>query len=102
MGHAVEDGRRFDTISVSSYPGAMENVTVTLPEETALWVRERAAGQNRSVSSWLAELVEQARRRDDAYEVAMESALARQPRRVEWADGRRPTREELHDRTALR
>ena len=96
------DGRRFDTISVSSYPGAMKNVTVTLPEETALWVRERAAGQNRSVSSWLAELVEQARRREDTYEIAMASALARQPRRVEWADGRRPTREELHDRAALR
>ena len=79
----------------------MKNVTVTLSEETALWVRERA-GQNRSVSSWLAELVEQARRREDAYEVAMASALARRPRRMEWADGRRPTREELHDRTALR
>ena len=100
-GHAVEDGRRFDTISASFYPGAM-NVTVTLSEGTALWVRERAAGQNRNVSSWLAELVEQARRREDAYDVAMASALARQPRRVEWADGRRPTREELHDRAALR
>ena len=44
----------------------MKNVTVTLPEETALWVRERAAEQNRSVSSWLADLVEQIRRREDA------------------------------------
>ena len=96
------DGRRFDTISVSSYLGAMENVTVTLPEETALWVRKRAAGQNRNVSSWLAELVEQARRCEDTYEIAMASALARRPRRMEWADGRRPTREELHDRAALR
>ena len=80
----------------------MKNVTVTLPEETALWVRERAAEQNRSVSSWLADLVEQIRRREDAYEVAMASALARRPRRMEWADERRPTREELHDRAALR
>ena len=80
----------------------MKNVTVTLPEETALWVRERAAEQNRSVSSWLADLVEQIRRREDAYEVAMASALARRPRRMEWVDERRPTREELHDRAALR
>jgi len=80
----------------------MKNVTVTLPEETALWVRVRAAEQNRSVSSWLAELVEQMRRREDAYEVAMASALARRPRKMEWVAGRRPTRAELHDRAGLR
>ena len=96
------DGCRIDTIFVFSYSGAMKNVTVTLPEDTALWVRVRAAEQNRSVSSWLAELVERMRRREDAYEVAMTSALARRPRRMEWVDGRKPTREELHDRAGLR
>ncbi len=96
------DGCRVDTIFVFSYSGAMKNVTVTLPEDTALWVRVRAAEQNRSVSSWLAELVERMRRREDAYEVAMASALARRPRRMEWVDGRKPTREELHDRAGLR
>ena len=80
----------------------MKNVTVTLPEETALWVRVRAAEQNRSVSRWLAELVEQMRRGEDAYEIAMSSALARRPRKMDWADGRKPTRAELHDRAGLR
>ena len=80
----------------------MKNVTVTLPEETARWVRVRAAEQDRSVSSWLAELIDRMRHRDDAYEVAMASALAREPRKMEWVDGRKPTREELHDRTGLR
>ena len=80
----------------------MRNVTVTLPEDTALWLRVRAAQADRSVSSWLADLIERARRGEDEYEIAMERALARKPRRMKWADGRKPTRDELHDRTGLR
>ena len=82
----------------------MKNVTVTLPEETALWLRVRAAEQDRSVSRWLAEMLEGMRRHEDAYEVAMERFLARarEPRTLEWVDSRRPTREELHDRAGLR
>ena len=80
----------------------MKTVTVTLPEDTALWLRVRADQANRSVSGWLADLIEGARRREGAYEIAMERALARKPRNLEWADGRRPTRDELHDRASLR
>ncbi|MCY4076928.1 MAG: hypothetical protein OXH04_16025 [Acidobacteria bacterium] len=80
----------------------MKNVTVTLPEETALWLRVRAAEANRSVSSWLAEVVEGMKRREDDYRVAMSRALARKPRKMAWVDGRKPTREELHDRAGLR
>ena len=80
----------------------MKNVTVSLPEDTALWVRVRAAGANRSVSSWLAEVVEEMRRREDDYEVAMARAMARKPRKMAWVDGRKPTRDELHDRAGLR
>ena len=80
----------------------MKNVTVSLPEDTALWVRVRAAGANRSVSSWLADVVEEMRRREDDYEVAMARAMARKPRKMAWVDGRKPTRDELHDRAGLR
>lgn len=80
----------------------MKNVTVTLPEDTALWLRVRAAEANRSVSGWLADTVEEMRRREDRYEVAMVRALARKPRKMTWVDGRKPTRDELHDRTGLR
>ena len=80
----------------------MKTVTITLSEEAVRWVWARAAEQNRSVSSRLAEQVERMRRDDDRYEVAMASALARKPRRMEWIDGRRPTREELHDRAGRR
>ena len=76
----------------------MKSVTVTLPEDTALWLRLRAADANRSVSGWLADAIEEMRRREDDYEVAMARALARVPREMAWVDGRRPTRDELHDR----
>ena len=80
----------------------MKNVTVTLPEDTALWLRVRAAQANRSVSSWLADMIEGIRRREGDYEIAMERALARKPRKMAWVDDRRPTRDELHDRSGLR
>ena len=54
----------------------------------------KAAASGRRVSSWLAEQVKRMRRGGDRYEIAM----ARKPRRMEWIDGHRPTREELHDR----
>ena len=82
----------------------MKNVTVALPEDVARWLRVRAAEDDRSVSRWLAELVERIRSQDDGYEISMERFLARarEPRALEWIDGRRPARDELHDRAGLR
>lgn len=86
------------------YFRVVKNITITLPEEVALWLRVRAARNERSVSRWLAELLEGMRRQEDEYDVAMERFLARarEPRKLEWVDGRKPTREELHDRAGLR
>ena len=80
----------------------MKNVTITLPEDLARWVRVRAAEEERSVSKWIAELLDGMRRQDDEYDVAMKQFLAIEPRQMEWVDGRKPTREELHDRAGLR
>lgn len=80
----------------------MKNITITLPEDLARWVRVRAAENERSVSRWLAELIDGMRRRDDEYDVAMKSFLSRRPRKLEWIDDRRPTRDEIHDRPVLR
>lgn len=82
----------------------MKNVTITLPEDLARWVRVRAAENERSVSKWIAELLDGKRRQEDEYEVAMRRFLARarEPRKLEWVDGRKPTREELHDRAGFR
>ena len=80
----------------------MKNVTVSLPEDTARWVRVEAAKADRSVSAWLAELLDDTKHRSDEYDAAMERCLAIKPRKLEWIDGRKPTREELHDRAGLR
>lgn len=80
----------------------MKNVTITLPEEVARWLRVRAAEDNRSVSRWVAELLELMRRQEDEYELAMKGYLAMKPRNIEWAEGRKPTREELQGRSGLR
>ena len=82
----------------------MKNITITLPEDVARWLRIKAAENERSVSKWLAELLESMQRQEDEYEIAMERFLARarKPRKIEWIDGRKPTREELYDRPGLR
>ena len=36
----------------------MKNITITLPEDVARWLRIKAAENERSVSKWLAELLE--------------------------------------------
>lgn len=80
----------------------MKNVTVTLPDDVVAWLKVRAAEQRRSVSGWLAELLEGMRRGEDAYDRAMARYLARKPRRLRWADGRKPARDDLHDRAGFR
>ena len=80
----------------------MENITIALPEDLARWLRVKAAEDDRSVSRWIAELLEGRRRQEDEYEAAMERYLAIKPRKIEWPGGRRPTREELYDRPGLR
>ena len=80
----------------------MKNVTVTLPEEDALWVRVRAAENGRSVSRWLADLLQAMRRQEDSYEIAMEEALAVPPQRLKESGASYPSRESLHDRASLR
>ena len=80
----------------------MRNITVALPDDVARWVRVRAAEQDRSVSKWLADVLEGMRRREDAYDAAMERFFSRAPRELTWVEDRKPTRDELHDRPGLR
>lgn len=80
----------------------MKKVTITLPEDLARWLRIKAAKDGRSVSRWLAELLERMRRREDQYDAAMKRYLAMKPRKIDWPDDRRPTRDELYHRPGLR
>ena len=80
----------------------MKKITITLPDDVARWLRAKAAENERSVPRWLAELLEGMQRQEDEYEVAMKRALSIKPRKMEWVDRRKPTREELYDRAAFR
>ena len=80
----------------------MKNVTITLDEETARWARVHAAEKNVSLSRFIGELLRERMHHSREYEEAMRRyfssklVIRRQP------GERRPTREELHDRAALR
>ena len=57
----------------------MKNVTITLPDDLARWLRVRAAEDDRSVSRWVADLLAGMRRGEDTYDVAMKRYLAMKP-----------------------
>ena len=74
------------------------NITVTLDEETARWVRIEAAKRDESVSSYLAGLLREERERGEGYGLAMSLYLGRDPRPLAPEGSPLPTREELHAR----
>lgn len=74
------------------------NVTVTLDEETARWVRVEAARRDTSVSQFLGEVLAERRRRAEGYEAARASFMARGPDRLRREDTPLPSREEVHER----
>ena len=80
----------------------MKNVTISLPDDLARWLQVRAAEDGRNVSEWVAGLLAETKRRGDEYETARREFFAVKPRKMEWVDGRKPTREELHDRAGFR
>ena len=80
----------------------MKNVTVTLEEEVAQWARVWAAQHNRSLSRMLGELLADQMRAEHGYQTAMQSFLARKPRRLRSKLAAYPRRDTLHDRQNLR
>jgi hypothetical protein len=79
---------------------AMRNVTVSLEEEVALWARLEAARRDSSVSRLLGDLLRERMARENQYDQAMRSALARRPFLA--SNGRYLRREQVHDRARLR
>ena len=80
----------------------MKNISITLPEEIALWLRAQATENGRSLSQWLTDLFERMRRQDDEYEAAMECALAIQPEELNEGKVPYPSRSTHYDRADLR
>jgi hypothetical protein len=80
----------------------MKNVTITLDEDAARWIRIEAAKRETSVSRLVGEMVHERMRSEDAYEEARRQFFAIQPRPLRADDTRLPAREDLHDRATLR
>ena len=79
----------------------MKNVTVTLEEEVALWVRVRAAEQNQSVSRYLGDMLRKQMTEEKTYEEAMDRFLSRKPSRISDSEAY-PARETLYERPRVR
>ena len=80
----------------------MKNVTITLDERTAAWVRINAAEHNMSVSRMVGEMLREHMREQHDYDSAMHRFLSKKPTRLKKRSATYPKREELHDRTGLR
>lgn len=79
-----------------------KNVTISLDEDTARWVRVEAARQDMSVSRFLADVLTERRRRAEGYEAARAAFIGREPRPLRSPGDDLPAREELHDRSRSR
>ena len=80
----------------------MKNITITLPENVALWLRVRAAQNGRSVSRWLSDLLEGMKHQEDDYDIAMKRYLALKPEKLNENGEHYPSRDSHYDRPGLR
>lgn len=76
----------------------MKNITVTLDEKTASWVRVHAAKLDMSVSRYLGELLRKTMTDAREYDEAMQRWLSRKPF-LDIEPGTLPSREERNDRS---
>lgn len=76
----------------------MKNVTVTLDDEVAQWVRVWAAKQNTSISQLLGGLLRRRMQEENGYQAAMQQFLARPPKVLKAKNERYPSRESLYER----
>ena len=80
----------------------IKNVTPHLREDLTLWVRLRAAEENRRVSAWLGERIAEMKRHENQYQIALERYLSMKPLRLKGPGVSYPDRKSLHDRAGLR
>ncbi len=80
----------------------MKNVTITLDEQTATWVRVKAAERDMSLSRYIGEVLRRELRYSDEYDAAYRAWRAAKPFPLKGPAQRYPKREELYDRPVLR
>ena len=80
----------------------MKNVTISLDEDTAQWIRVQAATQATSVSRLVGEMLRKRRLEDAEYQNAMVRFLKRPTTRLKSEENGHPDQESLYDRPILR
>lgn len=80
----------------------MKNVTITLDEKTAAWLRVQAAKSGMSVSRFVGEALRARMQMSREYEEAMCRWFAKKPVKLRESDEPYPSRESLYDRGRLR
>ena len=76
----------------------MKNITISLEEKTARWVRVWAAKHEKSVSRMIGDLLSQQMEASQGYDRAMRRYLKRKPVALKLNDESYPSRDELYDR----
>lgn len=84
------------------YIHAVKNVTITMDEKTAAWLRTYAARAGMSVSRFVGAVLHDRMREVRDYNEAFRAFLAQRPFVFDFNGGPPPTREELHERGDLR
>jgi hypothetical protein len=80
----------------------MKNITITLDPDTAKWVRIKAAEENKSVSRFVGDLLQQQMKDRLAYARAMRSFLSKPPLKLREPGDALPKREDIYDRPRIR
>ena len=80
----------------------MTEITIKISDDLLNWVEVQATESGCSTAECIADALERLRAGEQTYDLAMERYFWREPSELRWIDGRRPTREELHDRERLR
>ena len=80
----------------------MQNITITLDDDTAAWVRTQAAERNKSISRYVGEHFQEQMKDRREYQRAYRRWLAKPPFPLTGPPEKYPTREEIHDRPRIR
>jgi hypothetical protein len=80
----------------------MKNVTISLNESIARWARVKAAEQDKSLSRFLADLLEERMKHESEYQQARRRFMAGEPFAFREPGEKLPTRDEIHDRKGFR
>jgi len=80
----------------------VKNITITLDDEKAAWIRIHAAEEGKSVSRLVGEFLQSRMKDRREYQRAMRRYLAKPPFDTTGAPAHYPTREEIHDRPRIR